>query len=271
MLRGVATYINSSERLQENIELHSSAAESSGENPSKCLKLSLSRAKPHDKFRSANAPGPMQDLTNGNADVGCSRRFAKPVTSPERQKAAQGVIPCNTDANTQCAVHTFNAWAINRSFINASEAVSDDLLASHDLQLVCKWLCRFVMETRKSDGSPYLPSSLRSLVCGLSRVLQKNKAPFSDVDKNDYRFRDLITTLDSLSSDLHRQGIGAVKRSAEVIDPQHEDVFWREGLLGYSSPKVLQPTVFFYVGLNFVLRGVQEQHDLVPLQFTRVL
>ena len=32
---------------------------------------------------------------------------------------------------------------------------------------------------------------------------------------------------------------------------------------------VLQHTGFFYVGLNFVLRGVQEQYDLVPSQFVR--
>ena len=30
-------------------------------------------------------------------------------------------------------------------------------------------------------------------------------------------------------------------------------------------------TVFFYVGLNFVLIGVQEQRDLMPSQFCRVL
>ena len=28
--------------------------------------------------------------------------------------------------------------------------------------------------------------------------------------------------------------------------------------------------MFFYVGLNFVLRGVQEQQDLIPSQFGRV-
>jgi hypothetical protein len=48
-----------------------------------------------------------------------------------------------------------------------------------------------------------------------------------------------------------------VKHSAKVIHPKHEDVFWQEGLLGYSLlPKVLQRTVF-YVGLNFVLRDVE--------------
>ena len=80
---------------------------------------------------------------------------------------------------------------------------------------------------------------------------------------------DLLKTLDSVSSDLHRQGVGVVKESAKVIEMTHEDEFWIKGLLGYSSPKILQRTVFFYVGLNFVLRGVQEQYDLVPSQFTR--
>ena len=37
-----------------------------------------------------------------------------------------------------------------------------------------------------------------------------------------------------------------------------------------STPKILQHTVFFYVGLNFVLRGVQEQYDLILSQFVRV-
>ena len=77
----------------------------------------------------------MQDSPT-KANTGTSR-FAKPVTSPEREKAARGVIPCNTEASTQWAVRTYNAWATNRSFVNASEAVFDDLLASHDQQLVC--------------------------------------------------------------------------------------------------------------------------------------
>ena len=71
-------------------------------------------------------------------------------------------------------------------------------------------------------------------------------------------------------SKLHSEGIGVSKDSAVVIDVKHKDLFWEKGLLGYSMPKVLQVTVFFYVGLNFVLRGVQEQYDLVPSQFKRI-
>ena len=224
--------------------------------PRKRLKLSLHHS----------VPAPLKDATNQPA---IANRFADPVTSPERERAAKGVIPAKTESSTQWAVRTFNSWALNRSFVAPTEAVPTDLLESQDPQLICKWLCRFALEARKSIGSPYPPASLRSLVCGLNRVLQRNKAPFSVMDKADYRFHDLQKTLDSVSSDLHRQGVGAVKQSAKVIDPKDEDIFWQKGLLGYSSPKILQRTVFFYTGLHFVLRGVQEQYDLVPSQFTR--
>ena len=66
---------------------------------------------------------------------------------------------------------------------------------------------------------------------------------------------------------MHRQGVGATKNSAKVIEAKHEDLFWEKSLLGYSTPKLLQRTVFFYVSMNFALRGVQEQDDLVLSQF----
>ena len=84
------------------------------------------------------------------------------------------------------------------------------------------------------------------------------------------KFRNLLKTLDSLSCELHKQGVGVVKHNAKVIDLEHEAIFWEKSLLGYSTPKILQHTVFFYVGLHFALRGVQEHHDLVPLQFVRM-
>ena len=101
------------------------------------------------------------------------------------------------------------------------DPVPADLMQSHDPELVCKWLCRFVMETRKTDGSRYPPSTLRSLISGLNQVLQSNQAPFSVLDKGDYRFRNLLKTRDSLSSELHSAGIGATENSAKVIEVEH--------------------------------------------------
>ena len=97
--------------------------------------------------------------------------------------------------------------------------------------------------------------------------MQKNKATFSILDKGDHRFQGLHLTLDTVSSELHRQGIGALRKSAADTLPDHEELFWERGLLGTSSPTVIQHTLFFYTGLQFVVRGVQEQQDLVPSQF----
>ena len=76
--------------------------------------------------------------------------------------------------------------------------------------------------------------------------------------------------MDSVSNDLHREGIGAERKSAGVITPEDEDKMWEDGALGLSPPKVLQHTVFFYMRLQFLLRGVQEQHMLVPAQLVHV-
>jgi hypothetical protein len=194
--------------------------------------------------------------------------FLSPKSSPERKKAAVGVIPKNTDNSTQWALQNFNSWATNR--VSIGHPVPDNLLQCHDAKIVCKYLSLYVMETRREDGNPYPPSSLRVLLSGLNRILQANGAPFSILDKNNSDFRDLLKTLDTLSSNLHREGVGAVKDSAPVIVPEHEKLFWEKGLLGFSTPKQLQTTVFFYMGLNFVLRGIQEQYDLVPSQLKRL-
>ncbi len=113
----------------------------------------------------------------------------------------------------------------------------------------------FVLEARREVGKPYPPGTIRSLLSGLNRVLKENRATFSILSKGDPRFREVLLTLDSVTSSLHRQGIGAEKHSALVISYDHEKVFWEKRLLGYDTPKTL---LFFGIGLNFVLRGVEE-------------
>ena len=85
---------------------------------------------------------------------------------------------------------------------------------------------------------------LRSLLSGLNRMLQTNKAPFSVLDKHDIRFRELFNTLGLVSSSLHREGIGADKKSTPIIEVEHENLFWEKKLLGYSTPRTLQRAVF---------------------------
>ncbi len=56
--------------------------------------------------------------------------------------------------------------------------------------------------------------------------------------------------------------IFTVKELVLLKRVQHEDLLWEKGILGLDTPKALQRAVFYYVGLQFVLRGIQEHHDL---------
>ena len=109
--------------------------------------------------------------------------FGELTTSPDRRKAARGVVPENTEASTRWAMKNYNAWAKTRSLIEPDNPVPHDLLSRNDPELVCKWLCCFVLETRKEDGSEYPPSTIRSLVSGINQVIKSNNMPFSVLDK----------------------------------------------------------------------------------------
>ena len=124
------------------------------------------------------------------------------------------------------------------------DAIPDAVLTSHDSEVICKVMRYFVLEVRREDGARYNASTIRSLLCGLNRGIKENGAPFSMLDKNNPAFRQLHLILDSLTSGLHRDGIGAKRNSACVISLNDEALFWQRGLLGTSDPKVLQITVF---------------------------
>ena len=59
-------------------------------------------------------------------------------------------------------------------------------------------------------------------------------------------------SLDTISSDLHRQGIGAQRKHASVITVDDENVLWEQGKFGYASPRVLNIWYFSTVVFSFV-------------------
>ena len=80
------------------------------------------------------------------------------------------------------------------SFRNSvsEDKVLEDLLAYQDPEIVCFWLCCCISESRKENGEPY---PLRSLIAGYQR---SNKLDYHLFSKDDFRFRDLQNTLDSV-------------------------------------------------------------------------
>ena len=105
-------------------------------------KLSLSLKKPYNSSCQTSSNAPLKDSTNSSTLLQPRiQRFSKPISSPEWEKVGKGVVPENTSASTQWALRNFNELVANRCSVVPNDPVPKDLLASHNADLVCKWLC----------------------------------------------------------------------------------------------------------------------------------
>ena len=192
--------------------------------PAKKQKLSLSLSRNR----------PLKDKTNQDG-----KRFASPVKTSEFEQARRGVIPQNTKQSTSWATRVFRAWAEERNarISDPDDVIPSDILQSRDRESVCRVMSYFSLEVRREDGERYNPGTVRSLLCGLNRAMKEYGAPFSILDKGDSAFRDLQHTLDTITSALHRDGIGATKNSAAVITREHEALFWDKRFLDALIPR----------------------------------
>ena len=71
-----------------------------------------------------------------------------------------------------------------------------------------------------------------------------------------------------------RDNIGMVKKQAEVITFDFQDMLWHKGILGEESPNQLGARVLFLISINCGLRAGDEHYDLTcegldkPSQFS---
>ena len=66
---------------------------------------------------------------------------------------------------------------------------------------------------------------------------------------------------------LRAEGIGAARKQAEVIGFGEEQQLWESGTLSTETPNGLFNAVFYYNGLNLILRGRDEHRALKISQF----
>ena len=84
------------------------------------------------------------------------------VSEEDLALGCQGVMPDNMKSSNECAVRNLYEWMDNLS--SSEESVLKDLMSCLDPTVVCKWLCHFVQETCKVDGTRYPPSTICSLL-----------------------------------------------------------------------------------------------------------
>ena len=56
-------------------------------------------------------------------------------------------------------------------------------------------------------------------------------------------FAEFRMTLDAEMKHLQRSGLGSKKKKAESITPEEEEIMWKKGILGESTPQALVDTM----------------------------
>ena len=195
------------------------------------------------------------------APLSPSSRFNKTCDEAEIVKSSKGVVPQNTARSTNWARRVFQEWVTQKNKRSEEKFPTDLFDNSHSAEIICKCLQRFVLEARREDSTPYPPKTVYQLLSGLlqhSRAVQSN--PVNFLDRGDTRFKALHNTCDSEFRSLHEDGIGAIRKNAN-ISKEDEDKLWSSGVLSTKTPDGLQKAVFFYLGKVCCLRG-EEQCNL---------
>ena len=144
-----------------------------------------------------------------------------------------------------------------------------NLLESGSRKEVCDWLCKFITEVCKADGSEYTPCSLYLLLSGIQRHMRQVR-PTKDINfSQDRVFLPLKNVCDSIYKRLHSKGIGVDTKATALLSTNEEDILWKKGILSLDNPTGLLNAVFFYNGKNFCLRGGAEHRNLKFSQFVR--
>ena len=62
--------------------------------------------------------------------------------------------------------------------------------------------------------------------------------------------------------ELREQGKGKRKHQADPLSAEEEELLWRKGVLGESSPVSLNHAIFYTLSQHFGTRGRQEHHQM---------
>ncbi|XP_078331179.1 zinc finger MYM-type protein 3-like [Crassostrea virginica] len=170
------------------------------------------------------------------------------------------------------SMNVWRAWANSRNFkqetlLEKYKTVPVVLDATTKEELSF-WMCRFVNEARRKDGSKYPPNTIYNIVTGIQRHLRDEcKRPeINFFSLNEYIFASFRATLDAVMKERTAEGMGVVKHT-ENLTVDEETELWGKGVINKLTPKGLSYGGFFYNCKVFGLRGLSEHKQLQAEQF----
>ncbi|XP_045169549.2 uncharacterized protein LOC123532227 [Mercenaria mercenaria] len=177
-------------------------------------------------------------------DSSLTDRFATETTCEDANALINELKSKNTVRNTKWAYTVFESWRDTRN--KSGHEIPE--LSNMTVDDMNTYLCRFVMETRKRDGTKYPPNSLYHIMSGLLRYLRdKNINDKNFLDQADPRFSYLNKVLNSEMKKLTSEGLALPQREALPVTETDERQIWEKGVFGDFDAISLQRTVFFII------------------------
>ena len=187
-------------------------------------------------------------------------RFSRPLNEEEIIQKLDDAKSLNTDKKVKWAVKTFKEWHPKR---NEKLITSEDELNVYqtleeinkgDLNFLLK---RFVFEVRKVNGEKYPAKTVHELFSMMNHyiqnVLKRHWSLFNDIE-----FKEARQCLSASMKDIARSGYVSGTKRSSFISNENEEKLWTTNVLGKSSPRQLQNTVIYLMGVHFCLRGGDE-------------
>ena len=186
-----------------------------------------------------------------------SRKRSYNVISDQKiEELKQAKMPKKSESKMNWGVRAYNDWyGIYNADLNDLEHLTKENFEYS--------MCRFIPEvTKQKDTGPYPGKTLYQMVVAIQKYLNTNKIMWKLVDLKSNEFLELHNVLDNVMKERSEMGVGTVKKQAEYITYEYEEELWKRNILGEDSPDKLRDTVFFLIGINVALRGVDEHYLL---------
>ena len=154
-------------------------------------------------------------------------------------KAAEGVIPVNTQSSNEWALRNFHA-SVEHQNMAALMTLFHQIYHRPLMLSFCAngaaATCMCKRRRRRMVRCIQLLLCALSLLAALQCTMHTNRVPFNIFDKANMRFRDLHMTLYTVCVALTKEGIGADIKHAAVISLEHKELMWKNSTLGVDSP-----------------------------------
>ena len=118
----------------------------------------------------------------------------------------------------------------------------------------------FLQNLEKTNGDDYEPDSLRVMFSATDRHLKSKSYPKSI--REDNIFLPCRQVLEGKARKLRSEGKGKRPHQAQSLNTEEEEVLWKCGQFGTTTPESFSNTVLWLLIQHFGLRGRQQHHDM---------